>query len=57
VEGDDGMAAERTTICVHCPLLATGWLLLLLLLSEHSVEKLELRTCEREYRKREDKEG
>ena len=57
MEGDDGMATERTTVCVHCPLLATGWLLLLLLLSEHSVEKLELRTCEREYRKREDKEG
>ena len=51
------MAAERTTVCVHCPLLAAGWLLLLLLLSEHSIKKLELRTCKREYRKCEDEEG
>jgi hypothetical protein len=38
-------SAARTAVGVHCPLLATGWLLLLLLLSEHPIEELELRSC------------
>jgi hypothetical protein len=38
------MTAARTAVGVHCPLLAAGWLLLLLWVSEHSIEKLELRT-------------
>jgi hypothetical protein len=45
------VAAVRTTVGMHHPLLAARWLLLLLLLlrvSKHSIEELELRTRKRE---------
>ena len=54
---DTGDGQSRTAVCVHCPLLLAGWLMLLLWVSEHSIEKLELGTCKCEQRKCEDKEG
>ena len=39
------VTSARTTVCVHCPLLLAGWLVLLLRVSKHSIEKLELGTC------------
>ena len=48
----------RTALCVHGPLLATRWLLVVLVLvSEHLVEELKLCICEREERKYEGEKG
>jgi len=48
----------RTTLRVHGPLLAAGWLLLVLLgVSEHITEELKLCICEREKRKYEGEQG
>ena len=39
------VTSARTTVCVHCPLLLAAGRLVLLWVSKHSVEKLELGAC------------